>query len=60
MALDYGGIVHEDDRPRTLAEAVAVLEKGLKKWFEEQGIEVERQAPRRSRRLVSRYLRRIT
>ena len=29
------------DRPRTLAEAMAVLEKGLKKWFEEQGIEVE-------------------
>jgi hypothetical protein len=25
----------------TLAEAMAVLEKGLRKWFDEQGIEVE-------------------
>jgi hypothetical protein len=37
MALDYGGAVYEDDRPRTLAEAMATLEKGLRKWFEEQG-----------------------
>jgi hypothetical protein len=28
-------------RSDTLAEAMAALEKGLKKWFEEQGIEVE-------------------
>jgi hypothetical protein len=41
MALDYGGTVYEDDRPRTLAEAMAALEKGLRKWFDEQGIEVE-------------------
>lgn len=41
IALDYGGIVYEDDRPRTLAEALAALEKGLRKWFAEQGIEVE-------------------
>jgi hypothetical protein len=41
MALDYGGVVYEDDRPRTLAEAMAVLEKGLKKWFEDQGIDLE-------------------
>jgi hypothetical protein len=41
MALDYGGIVYEDDRPRTLAEALAALEKGLTKWFQEQGIKVE-------------------
>ena len=40
-ALDYGGLAFEDDRPDTLAEAVAALEKGLKKWFEEQGVEVE-------------------
>lgn len=37
-ALDYGGQVFEDDRPRTLAEALAALEIGLLKWFKEQGI----------------------
>jgi hypothetical protein len=37
-ALDYGGLVFEDDRPETLAEALAVLEKGLREWFEEEGI----------------------
>jgi hypothetical protein len=36
-ALDYGGLVFEDDRPDTLAEALAALEKGLRNWFEEQG-----------------------
>ena len=36
-ALDYGGMVFEDNRPDTLAEAMAALEKGLRKWFEEQG-----------------------
>lgn len=36
-ALDYGGLVFEDDRPYTLAEAMAALENGLRKWFEEQG-----------------------
>jgi hypothetical protein len=41
MALDYGGVVFEDDRPRTLAEAMAALEKGLAAWYEDQGIEVE-------------------
>lgn len=40
-AIDYGGQVFEDDKPATLAEAMAALEKGLRKWFEEQGIEVE-------------------
>ena len=40
-ALDYGGAVFEDDRPRSLAEALASLEIGLRKWFKEQGIEVE-------------------
>ena len=40
-ALDDGGVVFEDDRPDTLAEAMAALEKGLAKWFKEQGVEVE-------------------
>jgi hypothetical protein len=40
-ALDCGGLAFEDDRPRTLAEALAALEKGLREWFEEQGVEVE-------------------
>jgi hypothetical protein len=40
-ALDYGGLAFEDDKPATLAEAMAALEKGLTKWFKEQGIEVE-------------------
>jgi hypothetical protein len=39
-ALDYGGMVFEDDRPDTLAEAMAALEKGLRKWFDEQGIDL--------------------
>jgi hypothetical protein len=37
-ALDYGNLAFEDDRPDTLAEALAALEKGLRKWFDEQGI----------------------
>jgi len=40
-ALDYGGLVFEDDKPESLAEAMAVLEKGLAEWFEEQGIELD-------------------
>jgi hypothetical protein len=40
-ALDYGGLVFEDDRPDTLAEALAALEKGLADWYKEQGIERE-------------------
>lgn len=35
-AMDYGGQVFEDDKPQTLAEAMASLEEGLRKWFEEQ------------------------
>lgn len=35
-AIDYGGVVFEDDRPTTLAGALAALEKGLSEWFEEQ------------------------
>jgi hypothetical protein len=40
-ALDYGGLVFEDDKPDTLAEALAALEKGLTAYFEREGIEVE-------------------
>jgi len=39
-ALGYGGLDFEDDTPETLAEAMTVLEAGLSKWFEEQGIEL--------------------
>ena len=39
-ALDYGGLVFEDDKPRTLAEAMAALEIGLRQWFKEQGIKL--------------------
>ncbi len=40
-ALDYGGQAFEDDKPDTLAEALAALEKGLTAYFEREGIEVE-------------------
>jgi hypothetical protein len=40
-ALDYGGLAFEDDKPDTLAEAMAALEKGLLRYFKDQGIEVE-------------------
>jgi hypothetical protein len=40
-ALDYGGLAFEDDKPDTLAEAMAALEKGLRKWFDEQGIALD-------------------
>lgn len=38
-ALDYGGLVFEDDKADTLAEAMAALEKGLAEYFEREGIE---------------------
>jgi hypothetical protein len=41
LALDYGGLAFEDDRPRTLAEAMAALEQGLREWRKAQGTEVE-------------------
>lgn len=41
QALDYGGLVFEDDKPDTLAEALAALEKGLREWYREQGIELD-------------------
>jgi hypothetical protein len=40
-ALDYGGLAFEDDKPDTLAEALAALEKGLREYFEREGIELE-------------------
>jgi hypothetical protein len=40
-ALDYGGMTFEDDRPDTLAEALAALEKGLAEYFKREGIERE-------------------
>ena len=40
-AIGYGGLDFEDDRPDTLAEAMAALEAGLARWFEEQGIETD-------------------
>lgn len=39
-ALDYGGQVFEDDKPRTLGEALTALEIGLRQWFKEQGIKL--------------------
>ena len=41
-ALDDGNLAFEDDKPDTLAEAMASLEKGLRKWFDEQGIELDK------------------
>jgi hypothetical protein len=38
-AIDYGGMSFEDDKPRTLAEAMASLERGLARHFEEERIE---------------------
>ena len=36
---DDGGLAFEDDRPDTLAEALAALEVGLTRWFEEEDVE---------------------
>lgn len=38
-AIDYGGVIFEDDKPNTLADAMAALEKGLAEYFEREGIE---------------------
>ena len=38
-AISYGGMEFEDDKPDTLAEAMASLEKGLAEYFEREGIE---------------------
>jgi len=40
-AIGYGGLDFEDDRPETLAEAMAALEAGLARWFEEQGVDLD-------------------
>lgn len=40
-AIGYGGLDFEDDRPDTLAEAMAALEAGLARWFEEQGFDLD-------------------
>jgi hypothetical protein len=40
-ALDYGGLVFEDDKLETLAEALAALERGLADYFKREGIELE-------------------
>ena len=40
-AIGYGGVDFEDEKPDTLAEAMAVLEAGLIRWFEEQEIELD-------------------
>ena len=39
-ALDFGGHVFEDDKPSTLAEAMSSLEKGLRDWFKNEGVEL--------------------
>jgi hypothetical protein len=39
---ESGGLAFEDNRPDTLAEAMAALEKGLRKWFDEQGIDLDK------------------
>lgn len=38
-ALDYGGLVFESDKPKSLAEAMAALEIALTEYFEREGIE---------------------
>ncbi len=40
-AIGYGGLDFEEDTPETLAEAMATLEAGLARWFEEQGEGIE-------------------
>jgi hypothetical protein len=40
-ALDYGGLAFEDDKPDTLAEALASLERGLAEYFKREGIDRE-------------------
>lgn len=41
-AEDYDGVrVFEDDKPRTLAEAMAALERGLAAYVERKGVEVD-------------------
>ncbi len=37
---DFRALPRPPEQPDTLAEAMAALEKGLKKWFDEQGIDL--------------------
>lgn len=37
-AIDYGGLVFENDQAETLAEALVALEQGLAEHFEQEGI----------------------
>jgi len=43
-AIDSGGVVFEDGKPNSLAEAMAALEKGLTEYFEHEGIEVSEES----------------
>ena len=36
-ALNEGGLIYEKEGCKTLAEAMVALEKGLKKWLDENG-----------------------
>jgi hypothetical protein len=38
-AIGYGGLDFEDDKPGTLAEAMAALEHGLTRWFKDERLE---------------------
>jgi hypothetical protein len=40
-AMGYGGVDFEDDRPETLAEALAALEKGLAEYLKREGFQLE-------------------
>jgi hypothetical protein len=40
-AQGYGGLDFEDERADTLAEAMAILEAGLARWFDEQVVDLE-------------------
>jgi hypothetical protein len=39
QALDYGGLVFEDEKPPSLAKALAVLDDALAAWFRDKSIE---------------------
>jgi hypothetical protein len=39
-ALNGDSVVFEDEKPTTLAEAMAALEKGVSEWLKRQGIEI--------------------
>jgi hypothetical protein len=44
-ALDCAGLAVEDDKPDTLAEALASLERGLAEYFKREGIDREEERP---------------